>query len=280
MLNLLFNIFNYLQRYTSKVTSYLFQSKFAVLHRIIHSLFGANKLTALSANSVSLRLTVIAVSTILIGTFFGFFFFHKIGWVFQEGRPITILSLIILLSIGYICERTFQVRLGEKSLSLSDKCIVWWFLSWGFYVAAWDEFLRLHETLDRQLHHLVGAKPNHLTDHLDDLFVAMYGVIGLRILWVYRSEIDLYFRSINFFLAAAAAGTLSVLIDTFGSDKLFLSNFFVNQASLLQAIDILDIFEETFKIGAEICFVALAISVHKIAIKLSKDNIEDASELT
>lgn len=216
-------------------------------------------------------MATIATCIAAAGTTVGFLYFNQIGWAFQEGRPITILSLILLLAIGYVCEQTWKIRSANNNPpNIADKSTVWWFLSWGFYIAAWDEFLKLHETLDRKLHYLVGRKPTNFTDHLDDIFVAMYGVIGLWILWVYRKEIFLYSRSIYYFSAAAVAGMVSVVIDTLGSDKMFLSKFFFDKHSLSKAIDILDIVEESFKIGAEIFFVALAIRVYKIAIELTK----------
>ena len=182
----------------------------------------------------------------------------------------TLLSFFMLISIGYILHITWQAARTDSNINYQHPQTVWWFLSWGFFIAAWDELLRLHETLDRQIHKLLGVKPTHITDHLDDLFVAMYGLAGILILLFYFKEIIKFISVWRYFLGAAVMGSLSVIVDVLCADKPFLKLFTEDPDRLQLTIDILDIVEESFKIFSEIFFVGLVVAIYKIQIGRSK----------
>ena len=57
----------------------------------------------------------------------------------------------------------------------------WWVVAGAFLYLSLDEVYGLHEELDRGVHKLLGWRDRRhwLTDHLDDVFVALYGVIAL-----------------------------------------------------------------------------------------------------
>jgi hypothetical protein len=50
-----------------------------------------------------------------------------------------------------------------------------------------DDLFLIHEDIDRVIHALLSLDPNDpITDHIDDLIVAGYGVAALALAWVHR----------------------------------------------------------------------------------------------
>jgi hypothetical protein len=62
----------------------------------------------------------------------------------------------------------------------------WWMIAGAMLLLSLDEGFGLHEELDVGIHKLMGwhDRRHWLTDHLDDTFVALYGLIAL--LWAER----------------------------------------------------------------------------------------------
>jgi hypothetical protein len=58
--------------------------------------------------------------------------------------------------------------------------------------AALDELAAIHETLDKQVHHMLHVQETSLTDRLDSVLVSGYGLIGLLTLYVFRQEVYRY----------------------------------------------------------------------------------------
>lgn len=60
----------------------------------------------------------------------------------------------------------------------------------GFVWLGCDDLFTLHERIDRGVHVLLGWDPDDpVTDHLDDLIVAAYGLVALMLAFRYRVEL-------------------------------------------------------------------------------------------
>ena len=55
-----------------------------------------------------------------------------------------------------------------------------------------DEVARLHESFDRSVHRNFGLQETVLSDRLDDAIVLGYGVLGVMVLYAYRTELAAY----------------------------------------------------------------------------------------
>jgi hypothetical protein len=115
---------------------------------------------------------------------------------FGEGRHTTVVSCAQLLAVSFFSTRIFLARrsLASKVGSISSAW-VWVFIAAGFVFLAADEALEIHERLDWLIHRTFHMRPTAWTDRLDDAIIAIYGFIGLAILWVFRREL-LFFKRI------------------------------------------------------------------------------------
>jgi hypothetical protein len=76
------------------------------------------------------------------------------------------------------------------------------------FLAADDLFL-IHENIDKVIHWIFGGDAkDHLTKHLDDMIVLVYGIIGAIIVWRRRSEV------LNLRYFVAGMGTALALLVT------------------------------------------------------------------
>jgi hypothetical protein len=67
----------------------------------------------------------------------------------------------------------------------------WWAAAGGFVWLGGDDLFTLHEQIDRGLHTLLGLDPDHpVTDHLDGLIVAGYGVAALALAYRHRADLQ------------------------------------------------------------------------------------------
>jgi hypothetical protein len=104
---------------------------------------------------------------------------------FGERKAGTYLSFVNLLATGVVAASIAR-RLGPIPFSR-----FWWVAAGGFTWLGCDDLFTLHERIDRGLHAVLGLDPNHpLTDHLDDLIVAGYGVAALGLAYRYRADLQ------------------------------------------------------------------------------------------
>ncbi len=115
---------------------------------------------------------------------------------FGEGRFTTAFSCAQLLAVAFFSSRIFFARrpLASKVGSISAAW-VWVFIAASFVFLAADDAFEIHERLDRIIHSTFHIRETAWTDRLDDAIIAIYGFIGLAILWLFRREI-LFFKHI------------------------------------------------------------------------------------
>lgn len=184
-----------------------------------------------------------------------------LGWGFQEMRPVTWVSFFQLLLVSFISKNIFILRKDE---SLDSK--LWYFLYIFFIFLAFDELLRLHESIDHRICDIFGFDRHGPADHIDDLLILFYGVFGVFLLIKYFSELMVFKESVKIFIGAAIFATLMVVLDFLGGRNGVMDLFFSGEV-LITILRVLDIIEESCKSFAEICFVGAFLKAYYSCLK-------------
>jgi hypothetical protein len=134
---------------------------------------------------------------------------------FGEGRFTTWLSCLQLALTGVAALGIFLARRRQVS-GQGDRSphVLWGLIATGFFFLAFDERYQIHEDLDQWIHRAFRWRESSWTDRLDDLLVGVYAVIGMGVIWTYRSELH-RFRPIGSYLLVGFILTfVSVACDT------------------------------------------------------------------
>lgn len=111
----------------------------------------------------------------------------------DEGDMFTFLSALQLLAAGLVSLAVFRFRNRQSGpWRWRSSYTIWALMGVGFIFLAIDEISQFHENLDRWIHHGLGIAETLWTDMLDDLIVALYGLIGLAGIGYYRREFPPY----------------------------------------------------------------------------------------
>lgn len=103
---------------------------------------------------------------------------------FRERKAGTYLSFLNLAGSGVVA------HLVGGRLRGSPDTRFWRIAAAGFAWLACDDLFVLHEQIDRGVHALLGLDPDDpVTDHLDDLIVAGYGVAAAPLAWRHRGHL-------------------------------------------------------------------------------------------
>lgn len=103
---------------------------------------------------------------------------------FGERKVGIVLSFLNLVATGGL-SGVIARRLGPVPLAR-----FWWAAAVGFVWLGCDDLFTLHEDIDRGVHALLGWDPDHpVTDHLDDLIVAGYGLVAIVLAHRYRVDL-------------------------------------------------------------------------------------------
>jgi hypothetical protein len=95
-----------------------------------------------------------------------------------------------------------------------------WFLVWaGFLYLAADEMLEWHEHIDYGIHLLFNMQETALTDRIDDALLALYGMIGIAVLYAYRRELLRYRQQLPVIVLGFGLMFASVIFDTIANDS-------------------------------------------------------------
>ncbi len=197
---------------------------------------------------ITLALLVQAlIATVLLERFFGL----EPGKGFGEKGPVTYISTFLLIATGCLLFGVFAQR--RKSLNvpfLHSPALVWAIMAVGFLYLAADEKFQFHENIDLEIHSVFGIEETPLTDRIDDVVIAVYGLIGCVVMYVYRKEVGARRGAWPYLLAGAVFYVATVTID-----------LLTNDSSLFPpALDawISGLGEEGFKVLAEGMFLAAA----------------------
>ena len=132
--------------------------------------------------TVALTLSLLAVTFIAIAILVSFGLIHhdRAARYFGEGRVGNYFSALQLFAC-FVAAACVTRKVGRHPSRR-----LWWIITVTMLLLSLDEAFGLHEDLDVGIHKLMGwhDRRHWLTDHLDDIFVALYGVIAL--IWAER----------------------------------------------------------------------------------------------
>jgi hypothetical protein len=135
------------------------------------------------AGAVLLSLSLVAVLALAA---LGYAWYANPHRLFGERKVGTYLSVLNLVATG-VMAASIARQLGARPFAR-----FWWAAAGGFVWLGGDDLFTLHEQIDRGLHTLLGLDPDHpVTDHLDDLLVAGYGVAALALAYRHRADLEL-----------------------------------------------------------------------------------------
>ena len=141
-----------------------------------------------------LSLVYVDFLAVLLALGLGFAWYQNPTAYTGEGDPITWLSFAHLLVTGGLAGGVFYCRTGG-GLDLAvwrQPAFVWLLMALGFLFLAVDEVAKVHESLDRFVHRLLQRPETALSDRLDDAILLGYGLVGVAVLYAYRSELISY----------------------------------------------------------------------------------------
>jgi hypothetical protein len=181
-------------------------------------------------------------------------FYSDVNHFAEEGF-ITILSVLQLLAISCLSFNVFRARSATRVSSWwNDPSVFWLVISFGFLFLAADELFMIHEHADVLIHKAFNIQETALTDRIDDIIMAVYGLAGIGILITFRDELKIFTASLPFFIWGFGFMFLMIALDVLTNRNDILPILFdKNRAVVLHAW--ISHVEDSLKIFAEAFFL-------------------------
>ncbi|MDY6901825.1 MAG: hypothetical protein SWZ49_27670 [Cyanobacteriota bacterium] len=192
---------------------------------------------------------------------------------FGETGIISWLSCIQLLVLSGLSWRISWVRKQVETKVKKSPKTLWQLIALGFFYLAVDEILQIHEATDWLIHWLFKMEETRLTDSIDDAIVALYGIIGVYLLYKFWDEFKHYFQAFRLFIFAFILKLVMVIFDFYTNDEMILSNRFSDPEEQKVMLDWLTTIEDSFKILAEGVFIAAFCACLQIAKRITRQHI-------
>jgi hypothetical protein len=126
-------------------------------------------------------LLALCLATVAVLLWLGDAWHNEPHHFFREHQIGTYLSFANLVATGGVS------ALIARRLRPAPSTRFWWWMAAVLVWTGCDDLFLIHEDIDRVIHALLGLDPNDpITDHIDDLIVAGYGVAALALAWVHR----------------------------------------------------------------------------------------------
>gem|GEM_PF-2196821 len=144
------------------------------------------------------RMVIFQAVIIIFTTCLGLYKTGNPSRYFGEGRFTMGISCAQLLAVAWFAWCIYRCRRAATGgLGLFSPHLVWLLVASGFVFLTLDEGFELHEKLDRLIHAwVIHAKANPWTDRIDDALIAIYGLVGMGVMWKFRKEVLLLRRSL------------------------------------------------------------------------------------
>ena len=134
---------------------------------------------------------------IVVSTIIGSVYYNDPAQFFHEKGLARYVSALQLVITGCLASIVYRLRrAGGAGFSLAAPRMIWLFIGAGFIFLAADDVFKIHENLDRSMHTTFGVEETGWSDRLDDLIILFYMVVGVAVIWLYRSEM-IEFRSVT-----------------------------------------------------------------------------------
>lgn len=124
-----------------------------------------------------------------------------VNW-FKEGALLTFWSFVQLIVVYRLCIKSFKIRRGTQKTQWKDPIRIWAIIAYGFLFLALDEVFQAHENLDTLIHRIFSMQQTSISARIDDFIVGLWGLMGLGVLYYYRTELKQYNRCIPYLIIA------------------------------------------------------------------------------
>lgn len=194
-----------------------------------------------------------------------------------EGEPITWLSFAHLVAIGMLAGGVFYLRTDGHFFihAWRDPRWIWPIIALGFLFLAVDEVVRLHESLDHALHRAFQIQETGLSDRLDDTIVLGYAVLGVSVLYAYRSELTGYRAVLPLLGCGFLLFVFMVLLDALTNDDDVLRLAGIPSPGIEILGDWLGSIEEALKICAEAALLGTVYACFCMTIERHRTSATD-----
>ena len=136
-------------------------------------------------------------------------------------------------------------------------------MSLGFLFLAFDEFLSIHEQMDRWIHWIFNMEETGLSDRIDDFIILLYGVAGVIIIYFHRSEFSNLGALYKYLTLGFALLLIMVLLDAFGNRDDYIAYIGVEESLRSGIMKAVSFTEELTKLLSQIVFLLGFLRVFK-----------------
>ena len=174
----------------------------------------------------------------------------------KEASYITWVSFFQLLIIANLSLQIYKSVKNKQVKQLwKSPALLWGIIALGFLYLAVDEVIRIHENLDNIIHRVFHLKKTAITDRLDDAIIGFYGLVGVGVLYYFRSELKKYKKSFPLFLIGFVLLFLMVIIDM-SNNNIDVIKMLVSDHNLRHTVfSISKVLEDSLKLIAESFFI-------------------------
>ncbi len=193
--------------------------------------------------------------------------FQKVSQQFDDGGFITYFSVIQLFILSYFMHQVFKLRAQSFKRPWKSPALVWAVFSLGFSFLALDDWLMIHELVDKTIHKVWLIQETAVSDRIDDLIVGLYGLIAIGIFVRYRYELKKYKVVMPYVITGFVCLFLMVGIDTVTHrNDILLTVFSAELTGKIMSWAF--VLEESFKIISEGLLIVAAHTCLKIARRI------------
>ena len=167
--------------------------------------------------------------------------------------PLTLLAVAQLVATACFAWLTFGRRRAAAAEIRAP--FAWALIGAGFLYAASSDLFQIDERLDRFIHAVFAIQRTGLTDRIDDIIVALYGVLAVAIVLRFRAEVTRAPGVGPLLGAAFGLAFVMLLLDTLTNHSDFLKLFISERGPRARLREWIWLVEEVFKLLAAGAFM-------------------------
>jgi len=205
--------------------------------------------------------TVAVVAAVVVGLLRG-----NPAKEFGERHSMTFFSSLQLLAVAWVSWDIYRIRRpGREGSVWRSQALIWALMAAGFVFLALDDLLMIHEKTDKLVHALLGMRETPLSSHLDDMLVALYGIVGLVLLVVYRREVLRFLTVRGPLLVAFVLAFAMMAVGAANKRRFDIFGPYMNEARLMVLHRWSSVVEDSLKVFAEGLFLVAFVLARRRA---------------